>query len=251
MPHNNNYTPEQAQNAIVSQETLKLRSAILMFCEAVQAVTITNPEQYQSAGEISKVLATYRKQLDEARSTEIAPYLEKQRAINDWCKPVLVAINDLQGKVGAAIRVYQAEQEKKRREAQRAAEEKARKEAEEKRRQAEEARQAAEAAREQGNADIAEDLDAQAMELDFEQTAPAPVAAPEANKLEGVHVRHNWTAEITDDNAFVQHCVDNKLYDLLAGDVKKLRAKAKMVKRPMSFPGARIFDKPTTVARSN
>jgi hypothetical protein len=265
MPPIDNNTPNHADKSIVSQETMNLRTEIMMFCEAVTAVTITTPEEYQSAGEMSKIVAGYLRDIESRRVDEVKPHLEAQREINGFVKPIVESLNHLKNTIGSAIYDYNLEQERIRREKQRKLdEEKRQKEAEAKRaaeqarRQAEEARIAAEQARKQGEENQAgaaeqeaEILEATAMELEFEEVVPTVVEIPEASKLSGVHVRHNWTAEITDDNAFVKWAVDNKEYELLAGDVKKLRAKAKMIKREQKYPGAKIYDKASVVTKTN
>jgi len=249
MPQQPNYTTNQPENAIVSQETIMLRERIVAFCEAVVEVRVTSDEEYIGAGEITKILSAHKAELESRRSDEVRPHLDRQRQINDWCKPVLAQLDGLQRKVGQAIYVYRQEQERKRREEQRRIEEEKRRREAEERAAAEKARREAEEARAAGDEQSADDLDAQAMELDFSASLPAPVAAPAAPKLDGVHIRHNWTAEITNEQAFVRHCVDNKLYDFLSGDVRKLRAEAKKIQREQTYPGARIFDNPSTVSK--
>lgn len=190
----------------------------------------------------------------------LKPIRSLDKRTREYWKPVLDAGKKGEAAFKARLIAWQTEQERMRREAERAAREAAAREQERLRalaRQAEEeARARADALRRQ-----AEEADAQAAaallakaeavedqafeqasEL-IEQAAMVPaqaVAVPPAPKLEGSSIREVWSAEVVDLMELVRAVVAGKVpLAAVEPNMKVLNAQAKSLKGQMDYPGVR------------
>jgi hypothetical protein len=226
-------------------------NAALDFCKSVQVVEIQNNSQAEAAGKLFCELNSYIKELEELRKEAKEPHIRAGKAVDDFFKSAQLPLSSLRGKLDLGMRTFQ----KKLADLRRAEQERLNREAEEKRRKEEEAarkeREKAEAYREHGRTDLAEKAEqrADAREQRAETTvaAVAQVAIP---KVEGISVRANWKAEITNADEFVEWAAESGKYHFLQPNIQSLNAYAKSRKQPQVIPGARIFNDEKLMGRS-
>jgi hypothetical protein len=252
------------KTSLIPVEALQKIDEALNFARSVQVVKIISNGQYEQSTKLFRELGGYIKAIDAERVRVKQPYLDQGRQVDQYFKDPAAVLSGLKSKLDPAIREYEREIERKRIEEQNRlnaiAEENRRKveaaaqaerdKAEEKRREADRIRQE-DAAR-------AEELDRQAAAAEVradtkEQKAEqivAPIAQTALPKAEGISKRANWKMEVTDPGAFVDYCISKGEKYLLMPNEKACKAYAGTMRRPMDFPGARIFNDESLTGRA-
>jgi chemotaxis protein histidine kinase CheA len=227
-----NFLPEKSKS---------LRENILTFCNAIKVVQIKNRTQYQGAVATAKELAKFEKEATAQMKSVKKPYQNRVALVNEYFKEILSSIDSMKRMITGALRNYDAEQERLRREEQRKRDEEARIERERLEEEARQKREAAEKARQQGETLQAEALETQAAEQEVESAqVVASVVVSQAPQKTGINKVIRWRMEITDPIAFVRHMIKENMHELLQPNVKACNDYARIVKRPVEYPGARI-----------
>ncbi len=233
--------------AIATAETEDLRTRAGDALLASKSLVVDSTEMFEVASEHTKVIKSLAKAIDEKRMSMTRPLDESKKAIMDFFRPMVDALEEAEKELKRKLLNYQTEQERIRREAVA----KAQREAEAARR-AEQERLAAEAAAaaEAGDEAKAEELVAEAIEAEI---APVVIAAPvvEVPKAAGVSKRDNWQGEVTDINALIEAAAKQPhLRVLLTVDPKALREMAKAYKGKVEIPGIKFTNQQTLSVRS-
>lgn len=224
-----------------------------------KALTITDPASFERAGEMLQALKDKARQIEEFFEADI------QRAHAAWkglttkrasfLDPLKEAITIVSSRYAtfAQEEKRKAEAERRRREedARKAEEERLRAEAEARRQEAERleeerAQRATTIAERDALLEKAEELKADAQQLDLTAaTVQAPVVhvAPTVTPPKGVTVKSNWTHEVTDKLALVKAVAEGKVsVEAVLPNDTYLRARAKADKNTVQIPGVRFFD---------
>lgn len=239
------------ETAIVSVEAEKLKDQAITYCNSVQLVEIKTVDQYQNAAAVNKDLTCFSRDLEKMRAATKGPVLARGKAIDAYFQVPQAAIKNMTNKLSTAIRVYQNLMEQKRREEQA----RLNAEAERMRVKQEEAaqreREKAEAYRKAGRESMAESAEQRA---DNKESAAGNIVAniaPELPKATGLSTRMMWVGEITDPGKFLAHCIANEqLHGLLTVEPARLTSYAKFIKKDVSFPGARVYQKEVSIQRT-
>lgn len=193
-------------------------------------VTVTTAEQMETAAAILRDVKALQKDADAAQKAVTQPLEAQKKSAIAWFRDRITSkLDAAENVLKRAILAYQAEQDRIRREAQRAADEAARKERERIERQAA-------AAAKKGQDEKAEQLAERA------QTIVAPVVQTEAPKVSGVSTRDLWKWEITDPAAIPR--------EYLAIDEVKIGKVVRALKGDTTIPGVRVWAEQTLAAAS-
>ena len=228
----------------------------LEFCRSVEVIEIHTVEQAENANTLFLQLGGYIKEVEAERVRVKEPFLQKSREVDTYFKPPQEVLGSLKSKLDLALRGYKLkledqrriEQERLNREAadrQRVLDEQARVQREKEERLRTEAANAAatdaeEAARLTAQADTAARY--AAINEEKRDTVVAPVAQVFTPRMTGTSVRQNWTFEVINQLTLVRHLVDEKQYHLLSPNETALKALAKTLRQPKTYPGGRIFN---------
>ncbi len=224
-----------------SDEALFKQSA--NWLEIAESYEIITPDVAVNASEsLRKVKALY-KHIEQKRTAATRPINQALREINSWFKPAKQWLKDAEDLLKGKLLTYQAEQDRIAREAQRKADEEARKE----RVKLENAAALAEQA---GMADRAEELKEE-IEVQEIETQEAPAIQSAAPKLEGVHTRITWKAEVTNKLALVKFIAEsrNDLLGMIQIDQSKLNGYARLLKEEFDMPGVEAKAEKSIAAR--
>ena len=192
-------------------------------------VSVTNDAEMASAAALLRDLKGLQKMAEQAQKSLTQPLEHEKKSIIAWFRQRIVdRLDQGERKLKMAIGAYQQEQERIRREAQRAADELARKE-----REKLEKRAALAAAK--GQEEKAATLAEQA------QTVVAPVQM-EAPKLTGISTRTVYRFEITDP-ALVPR-------EYLVVDESRIRKVVQALKSDCQIPGVRVYAEQALAAAS-
>ena len=235
----------------VPEVSRKLREKILTWCNSITEIKVTTEEELFGAVDLTKQISGYKKELESRRVVDKKPHIEAGKAIDRFYKEVEDSLRAVGSKINYGISVYQQKKERERQEKQRKADIAAAKERERKLQKAEEDRKKADELREQGKEDQASVFDTQAAEKEAaaEQTVAKTIEGP--TKLDGIHKRITWTAEITDPVSFVGWAIKSGRTELLLPNEVAFRKYAGMIKQPLTVPGGRIYSKESTVVKSD
>lgn len=206
---------------------------------AERSSKITSSEKALATGEDLKEIKKLRKELEQKRTSITAPINKALKEINALFKPAKDWLSQAERLMKTKLLEYQTEQERIAQEAQRKADEEARKEREKLERKATIAGLV-------GMDNKAEELREEA------QTQEAPVITSAAPKIEGVHTRVTWKAEIIDKLAFVKFVIDKRpdLLNLIKIDQAALNAQARSQKGELDMPGIKAVEEKNIVAGS-
>lgn len=206
---------------------------------AERSSKITSSEKALATGEDLKEIKKLRKELEQKRTSITAPINKALKEINALFKPAKDWLSQAERLMKTELLEYQTEQERIAQEAQRKADEEARKEREKLERKATIAGLV-------GMDNKAEELREEA------QTQEAPVITSAAPKIEGVHTRVTWKAEIIDKLAFVKFVIDKRpdLLNLIKIDQAALNAQARSQKGELDMPGIKAVEEKNIVAGS-
>lgn len=195
---------------------------------SVGDVTVTNADQMESAAAMLRDVKALQKDADAAQKSLTQPLEHEKKTIIAWFRDrVTSKLDAAENRLKRAILGYQAEQDRIRREAQRAADEAARKERERLERQAAKAEAA-------GKVEKAEQIAERA------QMVVAPVVQTEAPKVQGVSTRGIWKYEIADAAAVPR--------EYLMPDEKKIGQVVRALKGDANIPGVRVWEEKTLAA---
>jgi hypothetical protein len=224
------------------QESRELRENIISFCDSIQVIEIHTPSQYAGSAETGKQISSNLKRLEEQRTVDKLPYLEKGRLVDAFYKPVIESLDALKRKIGEATRAFERKQELIRLEEQRKLDEIARKKREEQERKAEEDRRKAEELRLAGEASKAESLEQRAADREIKAAnIIAPVAQVTKPTVSGISNRKTWKGVVTDRQAFVAEMIKRGRLEFLMPDASAFNKYAGIVKKAETFPGGRIY----------
>jgi hypothetical protein len=201
--------------------------------------SITTGDECEAAAEDLKSIKARQQALEEARTKITRPLLEAQRAVNALFKGPADMLAQAEQIVKRGILTYQAEEERKRREAEAAAAEAARKE------RAKLEAQAAKAAA-SGKLEKAEALQATAASIperiEIASTAP---------RLGGVSSKSIWRAEVTDKHAFLTYVIAHPEWlHLLEVNMAALNGLARSQKSALALPGVKTVEEKNLAARA-
>lgn len=190
-----------------------------------------------SAADLLEIKAL-AKRVEDQRTAITRPINEALREVNALFKPAKDWLAEAETILKGKLLAFQQEQQRIAREAQARADEETRKERERLERRAALADLV-------GRDERAEQLREQA------ESRAAPVVKPAIPKLEGVHTREIWKAEVTDKMAFLRHVVEQgpELAALVSLDQAALNARARSLKDALDLPGIRAVEESTMAAR--
>jgi hypothetical protein len=237
--------------------------------------TIDSPELYQAAAEDLRKVKTLAKQVEDTRVSITGPLHQAKQAVDNLFKGPTQFLQQAESALKGAMLAWDQEQERIRREAERRAEEQrraeqqrldaerrereeaARRADEEARRLEEEARAAAAAgeaqkaqelqAQAQVQADAASDAACDAVALaQTAQVITMPVDAPAPQKVTGISTATSVDFQVTSLMELVKHVAQHpELINLLVADSVKLRAYVRGLGLQCQLPGVRVFSKKT------
>ena len=197
---------------------------------AAGSVTVTSEREMEDAAAQLREIKGMQKDADAAQKAVTQPLEAQKKSAIAWFRDRIVSkLDAAENTLKRAILAYQAEQDRIRREAQRAADEAARKERERIERQAA-------AAAKKGQDEKAEQLAERA------QTIVAPVVQTEAPKVSGMSTRDVWKWEITDPAAIPR--------EYLAVDEVKIGKVVRALKGDTTIAGVRVWAEQTLAAAS-
>ena len=248
-------TVEQPDEALFKQSEYLLALA--------QDYKITSSEMAINGSEDLKAIKALAKQLNSKRLAATGPINKALKEINSWFKPARDWLSDAEMLMKTKLLEYQREQDRIAREAQRKADEKARKQRERIEAKAAAARAEEEAARaaiakaesdeaRAAAAALAEKQAKKAAKLEEKaEIVQAPVISTTAPKLEGVHTRVTWKAEVTDKTAFIKFIVEQRpdLMGVIEIDQSKLNGYARLLKEEFDMPGVEAKAEKSIAAR--
>ncbi len=237
------YKVEQPDEALFKQS-----SNLLVMAEGY---IITTPEQALNAGEDLKEIKALKRQLEKKRTAITGPINTALKEINALFKPAKKWLTMAEVMMKGKLKTYISEQERIAQEAQRKADEKARKRREKLEAKAAAARAEEEAARaaiakaesdeaRAAAAALAEKQAKKAAKLEEKaEIVQAPVISTTAPKLEGIHTRVTWRAEVTNKLAFIKFVVEQRpdLMGVIEIDQSKLNGYARLLKEEFDMPG--------------
>lgn len=197
---------------------------------AIGDVVVSSDADLEAAAAQLRDVKALQKDADAAQKAVTQPLEQQKKAAIAWFRDRIVSkLEGAESRLKRGILAYQQEQERIRREQQRAAEEAARKERERLERQAAKAEAA-------GRAEKAEQLAERA------QTVVAPVIDTAPPKVAGVSTRETWRFEITDQGVLPR--------EYLVPDEKKIGAVVRALKGDAAIPGVRVYAEQTLAAAS-
>ena len=218
-------------------EALFKKSARIL--DVAKRYKITSPSLSQLAGDDLKEIKALSKELNRKRLEITGPLNQALKKVNDLFRPAKNWLDQAERLMKGKLLSYQTEQELVVLKAQREADEEARKERVK-------LEKAADLAAQAGMDDRAEELEEQA------QVHEAPVIQSAAPKLEGIHTRTTWKAEVTDRLEFLKFVVEkrNDLLLLIEFNQSALNAHARSKKDSLDFPGVKVVKEESITARS-
>jgi len=206
---------------LIPIESQQLIAETLNFCKDIAEITINNAQEYVNASEFTKKVQDYLKKLDNDRKKLVNPYNNTVKEINNAYKEPQNALNNLKTRLRKAVSDYNMKLEEEKREKQRIADEAAEKER----------LRLLKESKKEGQEDLKQ----------VAETIKTPVVkVEETPKVEGMHFRRYWTAEIMDKKAFVQWCLDNGELQYLHIDNYLLNKTAQATEGKIDFPGIKI-----------
>lgn len=220
-----------------------LQEGIAVLKERYASFKITTPEDFSESAEVIKTIKRQRDAVVEFFRDS------KQKAHAAWKsivaqeKSFTDEIDQVERKIKSAIREYQAEQERKRREEEKRLREIA--EAEAKKAQ-EKLMQQAEEAEKAGNASAAEEITNIAAQV---EAAPVQVQSS-APKAQGVSFRRTWEIESVNKAELIKAAAnDPNLAAYLIVDESALKRTANALKGQISIPGVTFRENKTVAVR--
>lgn len=226
--------------ALRRPDALLIQSAEDFLALARQSyIAIVTSDECEAAGEDLKSIKAKQKLLEESRLTITKPLLDAQRAVNALFKGPADMLAEAERIVKNGILVYQATEERKRREAEAAAAEAARKERE---------KLDAQAAKHEaaGRTEKAAALQATAAAI------PEHVSiASSAPKITGLSTKSVWKAEITDKAALVAYIAAHPEWlHLVDVNMTAINGLARSQKSALLIPGVKAVEEKQLASRA-
>jgi hypothetical protein len=212
------------------REATELLTFVSGFVDGATAIVIVDDLTFAQAGERLREIKTVSKRIETVRTTMKAPVLEAGKKIDSFFRGPAGKLADAESTLKKRISTYQAEQERKQREAEEAAR------IERERIAAEATRSAAEGSTE---------------EPPFEDAEPPP--APIATKLQGVSTRKVVKARVDDLRAIVAAAAGGnaEAYALLTISTSAIHDYARRhTVADGTVPGVFLFEETEVAARS-
>lgn len=208
------------------------------YLEEARSLPIATSEQYEQAGEELKRIKAKAKDLEEMRKEMTRPLDESKKRIMDFFRRPLGFLADAEADIKRRMRDFALEQERRRREAEAAAQEAARKERERLEREA--AKLAA-----KGRAEKAEAV------LSIAEQMPTPVVAAPAPKVSGISMRVRYSARVTDKMALIKAVAEGRVPDnVLEPNMTALNGLARSLKEHLAYPGVEVLAEHDVAART-
>jgi len=230
---------EQAQVTLTNAQTFK----------------ITNHDDYRvAAAQLVMIKGRFNK-VEASRVKLKAPALETCRQIDAFFREPLKFLRAAETAIKGEMSRFSDEQDRIAREEQRKREEAERQrqaEIDRKRREDEEAAMAlAEEAEAKGDHEAAAEIIEEVSNPPPPEPAPAPAPIRQAPKADGIQMRDNWKAEVTNLEALVRAVATGQapIATLQAND-KVLGQTARALKGTVEYPGVRFYNDKTIVASS-
>ena len=187
-------------------------------------------EYENSAQDLKKVKGKY-KELDELRKSMTAPLDTSKKKIMDFFRKPLDFLLNAENTIKLAMRKFQQEQERKRREEEIRLAELARKEAERLQKRAEKASK-------KGQAEKAEALQQQALETEMMK----PIVQSEVPKVAGIGSRESWKFRIVD--------IDLIPREFMTPNLQRIGEVARTTKGTLKIPGIKFYKEDIITSRT-
>ena len=211
--------------------------AITLYDHA-QTVTIATVDDYSNAGALLQDIKNRSKQIDELRKSMTSPLDMAKKKIMDFFRPAADKLNDAATIISRTMIAWENEQERIRKEEERKREEEARKRAEE------EALAMATEAEQSGDAELAEAIISQPVEV-----APVKIQSAVPRTAQAFS-REVWSAEVTDLMALVKAIATGQApLNLVQANTTALNGMARSLKSSMKYPGVRAICNKTMTSR--
>jgi len=216
---------------IITQEAKLRASDAERLAKSYSTYIILNADEYEkSANELKKVKGKY-KELDELRKSMTAPLDTSKKKIMDFFRKPLDFLLNAENTIKLAMRKFQQEQERKRREEEIRLAELARKEAERLQKRAEKASK-------KGQAEKAEALQQQALETEMMK----PIVQSEVPKVAGIGSRESWKFRIVD--------IDLIPREFMTPNLQRIGEVARTTKGTLKIPGIKFYKEDIITSRT-
>lgn len=218
-----------------------------------KAYKVTTPAMFEAAGDDLKAIKAQAKTIEDARTSITVPLNAALKNVNDLFRAPAKFCEDAEKILKGAMTTYTVEEQRKAAEEQRKRNEIA---TAERKRLADDAAQAqalADAAAAAGDAEAAEELQAQADAstnvIDLISSAPSvPVVQ---TRVAGISMGERWSAEVTDLMELVKAVAAGTVpLEAIVAETKFLNNQARALKANLKYPGVRSFNTPTMSARA-
>lgn len=209
--------------------------------QMVDGYVVDSATMFEAAAEDLRTVKGIRKSLEDERTKMKAPILEAGRAIDAFFKRPISMLDDAAGVINRTMVGWKQEQDRIAREAQRKADEEAA------RIRAEAQKKALELAA-QNKVDEAEKYQAVA------DVVISPKIEPRTPKVEGVHTRTTYSAELVDLGQLVEFIAANhksnpQVLSYITANMSVLNKLASALKDSYAVPGTRAIKTESVVAR--
>lgn len=230
----------QANLAILSPEVTQLENETTSLLTQAKQFQVTNPEQFQAAGNELMRIKGVRKQVDELMDPIVKKAHEAHKEAVAAKKKLTDPLDQAEKSIKQALLVYNQEQQRKAREE----EERLRKIAEEQAvREREKLLKQAEKAIDKGNDAKAEELIEQA-----DKVVPlTPIVTPQVQKVEGIATRKVWKAVVENPQLVPAYFNGIEIRTINQSALNKF---AQMSSGSIQIPGVKFVMEETIAARA-
>jgi len=205
----------------------------LTFPDQARSISIVDAKTYESACDFLKGIKALRGEIAETFDPHIKRAFESHRALCKEKQDAEKPLTEAERIVKDALRAYDTEQERLRREESRRLQEEARRQEEQ--RLLEQAIELEDAAKASGDASLA--LEAQTL-LEQPVVVPTVVAPPTTPKVAGITYRETWSGRVTDLPALIRHAAAHPQFmGLLQINQPALNQLARSMKAHLKVPG--------------
>lgn len=233
-----NALPETVAVGRPDQADITEADRFLASAQASYAVIKTG-DAFEAAALDLQSIKTAQKALEEKRKKVTVPLNAVVKAVNELFGAPAAALEKAEKVIKTAMTSYQLLEEKKRRDAQAAAEEAARKERE---------RLEAQAIKAADKGQVEKAAALQATAAAIPQTVEIASAAP---KVSGIAMRGTWKATVKDKAAFVKFVAENPMWmNLLDVNEQALNGLARSQKSALQLPGVEAKEEFGIAARA-
>lgn len=237
-------------------ETKEIEIQSQQIVETTKNLSIVNHADYLAAGEYLKTIKRAQKKVKEIFDDPKKKASDAHKSICALERQFLEPLKKSENECSSKVSQYMIEERRKRQEEER----KAREEAE---RIAREEAEKLRIQQEENRLKTAEMLDSQGFKEEAEQVLSEPEQTPapivqvtyqkpeEKEKVQGLHVRSSYSAEVYDLMALVKEVAAGRQpIACLEANTKFLNNQARALKNELRIPGVRVLEKNSTVART-